>query len=207
MANDTVKATVLGAKDPRAAISVLCDYIDQLLDRIETLERRTQHTDGGWASWDADALPRTVPFRRESLVGESRVGRVEPYEPELPQLPEPTGRIKHIQQGEQTIVDIAEPTPDQAKLRRLMTKQRMNLLERAKEIGWALKPEQDPDVMFERFGPYWLYTVDRDYVMMLPIDTRKIFVTDIELDDPQIAKEVARDILKADAQDSNTSGL
>lgn len=45
-------------------------------------------------------------------------------------------------------------------------------------------------------GPVWLHAYDRDYVMSLPEEVRRAFVTDVQEQSQTWAQELARDILK-----------
>lgn len=50
-------------------------------------------------------------------------------------------------------------------------------------------------------GPMWLYLGNRDLVMSYPVETRRAMIEDVELDSPQDAADMARDILKVPTQD------
>lgn len=59
----------------------------------------------------------------------------------------------------------------------------------------ALTKEEAADA-YARGGPMWLYTYDRDAVLQMPLSWRKEMVQDIDEDNPALAHELGRDILK-----------
>lgn len=57
-------------------------------------------------------------------------------------------------------------------------------------------PGIDATEAYVKGGPLWLYHGNRDFVMGLPEEMRKLMVQDVEIDSPQEAHEMAHDLLK-----------
>lgn len=103
------------------------------------------------------------------------------------------------------IIDLPAPSPARFVERLTFGEQSLRLDEYYKNAeGTVTAPEgyDSWNHVYAKGGPYWLYTQDRDLVMGLPYSTRQALVADLEQDDPKIAAEVGRDILKQDAESS-----
>jgi hypothetical protein len=68
-----------------------------------------------------------------------------------------------------------------------------------RDLAGFLGIDEAPEA-YAKGGPEWLYA-NRDAVMQMPIDWRCDLITDLELDSPAAAQEMARDILKVETED------
>lgn len=96
--------------------------------------------------------------------------------------PADDGRSTYEVDGDTTTVDLPPVSEEHKDLRRKF----------AKSIGL----KGDNIEYYAKGGPLWLYLGDRDFVMGLTDQMRRMMVSDIAQTSPQEAREVARDILK-----------
>ncbi len=65
----------------------------------------------------------------------------------------------------------------------------------------------DPELAAETYvkgGPLWLYTYRRDHVITLPDELKQAMVNDLALSMPEMAHELARDVLKVTDPDTQS---
>lgn len=99
--------------------------------------------------------------------------------------------------GDQEIEVVLPPvSAERAKYRR----------EQAKQMGLEDNfPGIEATEAYVKGGPLWLYHGNREFVMSLPEELRKLMVQDVERDSPQEAHEMAHDLLKKREQAGSRS--
>lgn len=112
-----------------------------------------------------------------------------------------------VKQGDgQAEVVLPTPSVEKQLKRATFADQQIKLGEYAKNANeWPDEPEGGLESWTDVYsiaGPYWLYTVDREFVMSLNRTARTAMIEDIEEDDPETARIVARDILKYSGEDT-----
>lgn len=67
--------------------------------------------------------------------------------------------------------------------------------------------EDDAVAAYANGGPQWLYAYDRDNVLTMPFAWRQQMIHELDKDSTAEAQEMARDLLKADAEDSKPTQI
>jgi hypothetical protein len=120
-----------------------------------------------------------------------------------------TVEVQH--DGDNTVVDIPPVSAEERDARREFAISALKLDEYYKDgNGDPIRPKpDDPDLLwadvYATGGPVWLYENDREFVMTLSPSIKQHLVADVTMNDPKYAHEMARDILKADADDSRAA--
>lgn len=86
-------------------------------------------------------------------------------------------------------VDIA-PVTDPIRL------EQRRALAHAMDLDTNLPNVENAIDVYEKGGPLWLYTGNREFVMSLPYEMRRMMVQDVEQDNVTTAHEMGRDLLK-----------
>jgi len=193
---DRVKA----ADSPQQGMLALARAIDALDVKLSKLIDQEPTTDE-WGKWEAPDEPdasdelravlaaletETDPEERDALEARRRLLTDDGSNQEL-----------GLAEGKRAVVESDEdgaavslPTPSKRQVERRMLFTEKVLKETHPEYYEAYRES------FLRGGPRILYYGDRDFVMQLPDEWRRVFVEDVEEDSPAEAHEIARDILK-----------
>lgn len=168
----TYAERVASAPDIKAALSALAEGLDELLGSVQA----PQPADS-WA-W-SDAV----------------IGGVAPASPSpaTASTPAVAGPLPVTTETEDTVtVDLPPASPELQAARR----------EYAARLQLALFQSPPVTLSEEEFihayavgGPLWFYYGDREGVLGLPIEVRRAMVNEVEQLSPQLAAEVARDLL------------
>lgn len=213
-----VEAMVLSAKTPRLAIQQLARAIDRVESRLAALEKNDP-----WDDWDDpeahveadkgikdqrwlkliaeapddEARALLTSMAEESEATQARMREVAGEDPD-------TGLFAESQTGEEA-VEVLIPAPDEAKwvYRRDFALHQLKLNDYFASEHSDNAPEgfNTWAEVYAKGGPYWLYVSDRECVMSFPMELRAAMVQDVLEDNPRVAAEMGRDILKQAGED------
>lgn len=168
-------ACVERSRNPREAVLAIARIVDELERHVNNLEK----AGGDWGAWDLD-VDLTSP------VAATRADQPRTNYGALMEATAPTPEAAN------TEVELDVPTPS---LTKLITRARLET--QAIRIGDYLNDHsEDWNEAYARGGPVWLYTLNRELVMSLPEDARIAMIQDVEEDNPALAQEMGRDMLK-----------
>lgn len=166
----TVADEVVKSGSPLEALLAVARGIDQILEREAKAEV--------WGEWGA--------ISTASPVAATRADQPRTNYGALMEATAPTPEAAN------TEVELDVPTPS---LTKLITRARLET--QAIRIGDYLNDHsEDWNEAYARGGPVWLYTLNRELVMSLPEDARIAMIQDVEEDNPALAQEMGRDMLK-----------
>lgn len=176
----TTEQAVSKAASPQSAML----FIAQALDRIEAKLNAQPARDG----WDMDWSPNkevamsTSDYKTEMSPSDDRI----------------------IVDGDNTIVDVPAVSPTKMKERYHFAANDLKIDQyAAAQPGWDAEPDgydSWADV-YAHGGPMWLYHANREFVMSLSREVRTQLVEDMISQDPKLAHEMSRDILKYEANE------
>lgn len=165
----TVEQDVLAAGSPREALLVLARAIDDLSSSPDP-----------WGEWYAAATVTPASHVAASRSDQPRTNYGALMVPDV--LPEAADA--------ELEVDVPPPS-----LSKMITRLRFEA--QALHIGEYLNDDtEDWSAAYAKGGPVWLYTNNRELVMSLPESTRAAMIEDVIEDNPELAHEMSRDILK-----------
>lgn len=203
----TVREQVLAAKTPRDALLVLADAIDRIDHHIKGPYDE-------WSEWDdpethlevnkelsvnpKDALVQYAAVKAqldEATDGDDRRAleaklrllkdelRAKPHQVDMEQQ---ASKLT-TDEGGKVIVDLPVPTEEH--------------MEQRREFGekcLKIKDEFGPEVLeaYVKGGPLVLYYTDRDFVMRMPNDFKRVMVEDVCQFSPREGHQMAADVLK-----------
>jgi hypothetical protein len=215
------KQRVAEARSPQDALLAIAESLDALAELIVTQDLVPADP---WAAWPAlyrDALEdgrvayetayqakmherdeAAIAAVKEQLAIETDGEAVQALQARLRLLEEDGGTVPPPPEGERvqsvvsdTNVTIDIPPPDD---RRRAARRKIAGELRFHEFLTASPFATDEEFIaaYVKGGPMWLYLGDRDAVMAMPGDYRRLLIADIEQDSAPQAQDVARDILK-----------
>lgn len=197
----TIREQVLAAASPRDALLVIADALDN----------QTPAEDP-WGTWGTETHVPANEDRVAAISEELKTCDGEDRQALLAELRILTDKGEAVESGDlaeakrtkvetdedgKTIIDIPPPNEDQLNMRKQF-------------VAEMMEPDPGRAPFSEAFikgGPLLLYYSDRDYVMQLPPNWRKLFVEDVILSSPMEAHEMGRDILKEDDENDPTLTL
>lgn len=168
---------VAEAKSPLMALLVVASALDDLRALVQDQQAAGQV----WNEWGEIPDPTS-----DSPVAATRADQPRTNYGALMEATAPTPEAAN------TEVELDVPTPS---LTKLIARARLET--QAIRIGDYLNDHsEDWNEAYARGGPVWLYTLNRELVMSLPEDARIAMIQDVEEDNPALAQEMGRDMLK-----------
>lgn len=204
----TVREQVLKARTPQEALLVLADAIDNLnkepsFDSWDGWNDPETHKQVNAQFAEASVKPKAA-FAEYARIKEELAETSDPEESQALQaklnllkdeLKPPAHYADEEQQASKlvtdengnVVVELPPPTEEHMELRREFAEKRLKLQD---EFG--------PEILesYVKGGPLVIYYTDRDFVMRLPDEFKRVMVDDVQNFSPREAKEMARDILK-----------
>lgn len=165
----TVAEAVTKSTSPLEALLAVARGIDLILEREAKAEI--------WSEWGSIATASPVAATREDQP-RTNFGALMTAD----QVPEAADA--------EIEVEVQPPSVERLLARKLLEEQSIH-------IGDYLNDHsEDWNLAYIKGGPVWLYTNNRELVISLPEATRKAMIEDVLEDNPEMAHEMSRDILK-----------
>lgn len=207
---------VAAASGPQTALSIIAQGIDAILERLDS--QSPLPAADSWEAWGSGAIrpvtPEGLPAMQtphashesaeavrqqlaETTDGEERRAleaklRLLQDDGAVPEPAVPEGQ-RIVTTTDADAITVNLPAPD-GRTRRTRYDWAYDI-----KLGHMIEPQLDEHVgarAYAKGGPMWLYLYDRDAVMKMPPEWRRMFVTDVQQQSPAQAQELARDILK-----------
>lgn len=168
----SVESQVREAKSPQEAMLRIATALDVILEAV----LKQPAANDGWGEWDP------VPQGFD---------------------PEPAA-YKEVTDDEvgTTTIHIPTPSPEKWMSRQQFALGRLQLNDYMESTNQPLPDGFDNWCdWYAKLGPYALYVADRECIMSYDTTARQVMVQDVEEDNPTVAQEMARDVLKEPAAD------
>lgn len=210
----SLQEQVKNAENPKVALEAIARYLDHLNTKIDQV--LDQPNDDSWGEgWNDHERHVEVnnDFAKETEIKELEEALSKESNPEERAVLEARLRLAKddgqavaaavgVEEGErtkmqvgdtETIVEVFTPNESQLEMREAM----------ADKLREADVLDEEIIESFIKGGPLLLYYTDREFIMSLPYGWRRAFVEDVEVNSPQEAAEMARDILKVEDPEAN----
>jgi hypothetical protein len=211
----TVQTQVQNAANPQEALLVIARALDVITTKLDKID--TSPKDDSWGEWtppDEDNFDESrkadrIAQLRAKLEVEKDPEEIQAIASELKLLSDkgkvhgetdnlPKGdRVQIVEEDGALNVIIPPPNEEQLEKRELFADEVL-----AVHYGW----EEEHLDAFKRGGPLLLYYNEREMVRTLPPLWIRQFIEDVEVNSPEEAHEMARDLLK-DVEADNMQDL